>query len=76
MMAACQPLEFIVLPDATYIVIADQDHLRRIFTDGRDWPKEIEPTYQGNSIGRWITASHTAEAIGPDDCHQIIVERK
>jgi hypothetical protein len=27
---------------------------RRIFTDGRDWPKEIEPSYAGYSIGRWI----------------------
>jgi hypothetical protein len=30
------------------------DHYRRIFTDGRDWPKAIEPTFSGYSIGRWI----------------------
>jgi hypothetical protein len=53
-MIAYQPLEFIVLPETTYIVVADQDHLRRIFTDGRDWPKEIEPTYLGYAIGKWI----------------------
>jgi len=28
----------------TYVLIADYDALRRIFTDGRDWPAEIEPT--------------------------------
>jgi hypothetical protein len=39
MMAGYQPLEFIALPETTYIVIGDQDHLRRIFTDGREWPK-------------------------------------
>jgi hypothetical protein len=54
MMVAFRPLEFIVTQDTTYIVIADYDPLRRIFTDGRDWPKEIEPTFQGYSIGRWI----------------------
>jgi hypothetical protein len=27
---------------------------RRIVTDGRDWPKEIEPTFLGYSIGKWI----------------------
>jgi hypothetical protein len=54
MMIAFFPLEFIVLPETTYIVIADQDHLRRIFTDGRDWPKDLQPTYAGYSIGRWI----------------------
>ena len=53
-MIAFFPLEFMVLPDTTYIIIADQDHLRRIFTDGRDWPKQMEPTYQGYSIGTWI----------------------
>ncbi|HLH98379.1 MAG TPA: hypothetical protein VKW08_24990 [Xanthobacteraceae bacterium] len=54
MMVAFQPLEFVVLPETTYILIADYDPLRRIFTDGRDWPTEITPTFQGYSIGRWI----------------------
>jgi hypothetical protein len=54
MMVAFRPLEFIVMPDRTYILIADYDPLRRIFTDGRDWPKEIEPTFQGYSIGKWV----------------------
>jgi hypothetical protein len=54
MMVAFRPLEFVITPSTTYLLIADVDHYRRIFTDGRDWPKEIEPTYQGYSIGRWI----------------------
>ena len=33
--------------------------MRRIFTDGRDWPKTIEPTFQGYSIGRWIDEGGT-----------------
>ena len=28
--------------------------IRRIFTDGRDWPAEGEPSYEGYSIGKWI----------------------
>ena len=54
MMVAFRPLEFIVTPETTYIIIADYDPLRRIFTDGRDWPQEIEPTFDGYSIGKWI----------------------
>ena len=46
------PLEFVVTPATTYILIGTQ--ARRIFTDGRDWPKEIDPSYAGYSIGRWI----------------------
>jgi len=54
MMIATRPLEFVVTPDTTYILVGGNDHYRRIFTDGRDWPKDIEPTYSGYSIGRWI----------------------
>jgi hypothetical protein len=59
MMVGFHPLEFVVMPDTTYILIADFDPLRRIFTDGRDWPKTIEPTFQGYSIGRWIDEAGT-----------------
>jgi hypothetical protein len=54
MMIAFRPLEFVLSPETTYILIADYDSLRRIFTDGREWPKVIEPTFQGYSIGRWV----------------------
>ena len=54
MMMAFIPIEFVVTPDTTYILVGMYDHFRRIFTDGRDWPKDIEPTFAGYSIGRWI----------------------
>ena len=54
MMIAFRPLEFVVTPQTTYVLIGGEDHYRRIFTDGRDWPKETEPTYAGYSIGKWI----------------------
>jgi hypothetical protein len=54
MMMAFRPLEFIVTPKTTYILIGSDDHHRRVFTDGRDWPVEIEATFSGYSIGRWI----------------------
>jgi hypothetical protein len=46
--------EFVVTPETTYILTDGSDYYRRIFTDGRDWPTSIEPTYRGYSIGRWI----------------------
>jgi hypothetical protein len=56
MMVAFRGLEFVVTPERTYVLVGDQDQPRRIFTDGRDWPREITPTYGGYSIGRWIDA--------------------
>ena len=44
--------EYIITPDTTYIV-ADTD-MRRIFTDGRPWVVDAQPTYRGFSIGKWI----------------------
>ncbi len=54
MMIAFRPLEFIISQGVTHIIIADYDPLRRIFTDGRDWPISQEPTFAGYSIGKWI----------------------
>jgi hypothetical protein len=53
-MSAYEPLEIIVTPDITYILINHIEHARRIHTDGRDWPATIEPTFVGTSIGKWI----------------------
>jgi len=52
-MMAIPTQEYVVTPDTTYILLSSGD-FRRIFTDGREWPAEIEPTYEGYSIGRWI----------------------
>jgi len=48
-------MEFIVTPETTYIAPGGEP-LRRIYTDGRDWPTDLDPapTYAGYSIGRWI----------------------
>ena len=54
MMMAFGPLELIITPATTYILMGWHDHYRRIFTEGRDWPTEIDPSYSGYSIGRWI----------------------
>jgi hypothetical protein len=55
MMTAYEPMEVIVTPDTTYIMIdVHTDSVRRIFTDGRDWPTDAEPAFTGYSIGKWI----------------------
>jgi hypothetical protein len=47
-------IEFVVLPNTTYVLIDDgNDSVRRIFTDGRDFPADFEPTFTGYSIGKW-----------------------
>ncbi len=52
-MAGNQGLEFVVTPKVTHVIFV-QAMPRRIYTDGRDWPGDVEPTFDGYSIGKWI----------------------
>jgi len=57
MMNIYDPMEVVITPDITYILISHvNDSYRRIYTDGRDWPQEgeYELTYAGYSIGKWL----------------------
>jgi hypothetical protein len=47
------PMEIVVTPATTHILIQHIHDMRRIFTDGRDWPKNEDPTFAGYSIGKW-----------------------
>ena len=54
-MSFYDPVEIIVMPEITYILIShNDDSYRRIYTDGRDWPADPEPTFAGYSIGKWV----------------------
>ena len=53
MMVGIYPMEIIITPKTTYL-LSDYNEPRRIFTDGRNWPKEVEPTFNGYSIGKWV----------------------
>jgi hypothetical protein len=54
-MSGVSPMEFIVAPNVTHVLFEVMAMTtRRIYTDGRDWPKNLEPTFAGYSIGRWI----------------------
>jgi hypothetical protein len=48
------PMEFVVTPNTTHILVENIRDSRRIFTDGRDWPAHMEPSLLGYSIGKWI----------------------
>jgi hypothetical protein len=48
-----EPMEVIVMPDTTYIMLSYMSEFRRIYTDGRKWPDDLEPAYAGYSVGKW-----------------------
>jgi len=53
-MIGYEPIEILVTPEITYVRLHFMGEFRRIYTDGRDWPQNRQPSYLGTSIGRWI----------------------
>ena len=51
-MTVVYPMEVVITPKTTYI-LTDYTIPRRVFTDGRDWPTEMDQNFNGTSIGRW-----------------------
>ena len=56
-MMAVQPMEIVITPGATYFMLKQFNTLRRVYTDGRKFPGDLEPSYTGTSIGRWQDTS-------------------
>jgi len=52
-MTVVYPMEIVVMPETTYIMIEYANQLRRIYTDAREWPEALEPSFVGYSIGTW-----------------------
>jgi hypothetical protein len=55
-MHAYSPMEIVVTPKTTHILIEHIHDSRRIHTDGRGWPEDMDenPMFAGYSIGRWV----------------------
>jgi hypothetical protein len=52
-MTVIRPIEFVTLPKITYVIF-ESYMPRRIYTDGRSFPKDEEPAFIGYSIGNWV----------------------
>jgi hypothetical protein len=48
------PMEFIIKRNIVYVHLEYQSALRRIYTDGRDFPTDQIASWMGYSIGKWI----------------------
>jgi hypothetical protein len=52
-MTVYDPMEIVITPMAVRLLIGHVHDSRRIYTDGRPWPEEPDPSYAGYSIGTW-----------------------
>ena len=54
MMMIYQPMEIVIKPNVVYFLVESTSPIRRVYTDGRDWPKTFLPAFAGYSIGQWL----------------------
>jgi hypothetical protein len=53
------PMEIVITPNTTYILMEYLSMLRRIYTDGRGFPTDEDPSWMGYSIGKWVDEGGT-----------------
>ena len=58
------PSEYVITPNLVYIIYEYMSQVRRIFTDGRNHPEDLEPSYDGHSIGHWEGDTLVVETVG------------
>jgi hypothetical protein len=57
MMSGVFPVEWVFTPATTFMLSEFMiQSPRRIYTDGRSFPENLEPTYSGYSTGKWLDA--------------------
>jgi len=65
-------LEFLFTPGRV-TMLAEDSSIRRIYTDGRAHPKEVDPSYYGDSIGHWEGATLVVDTVGLQDDNDIVI---
>ena len=64
---APDPIELVQTPQRVVILYESWHIFRSIPTDGRDHPKNPDPTWMGNSVGHWDGDTLVVDSIGFND---------
>jgi len=59
LMTLYEPIEIVVKPKMTYMLAESMSPIRRIYTDGREWPKTNDEGFLGYSIGKWSDTANS-----------------
>jgi hypothetical protein len=58
------PVEYLIQEGRVTVVHEYQSQVRRIWTDGRGHPQDLEPSFNGHSIGHWEGDTLVVETVG------------
>ncbi len=65
--AVTSPWKIVEIPGVTIVLYESRTIFRQIFTDGRTFPTDMNPAWQGYSIGRWDGDTFVVETRGFND---------
>ena len=61
------PFEIVQIPGRMFMFFEEQHIWRTIWADGRELPKDPDPSYLGYAVGKWEGDSFVVETIGFND---------
>jgi hypothetical protein len=67
MLVRNSPFKIVQTPAVFVVLYEEFNHYRQIFTDGRSFPPETNPSWFGYSLGKWDGDTFVAETIGFND---------
>jgi hypothetical protein len=73
---AALPFKILTLRGMVVILYEVQTTYRQIFTDGRELPKDPNPTWTGYSVGKWDGDTLVVDTTGFNDAESILPERR
>ena len=62
-----RPFEIIPIPGRVLLLFEWDHWVRQIWMDGREHPKDPDPTWMGHSIGRWDGETLVVDTVGLND---------
>jgi hypothetical protein len=65
--AVTSPWKIVEIPGVTIVLYESRTIFRQIFTDGRTFPTDMNPAWQGYSMGRWDGDTFVVETRGFND---------
>jgi len=67
MLAPVYPMAILQTPGKVVVIHEFMNTVRWIYTDGQGHPKDLDPTWMGNSIGKWEGDTLVVDTIGFND---------
>ncbi|HXC33066.1 MAG TPA: hypothetical protein VNZ56_11360, partial [Verrucomicrobiae bacterium] len=67
MLAPVYPMAILQTPGRVVVIHEFMNSIRWIYTDGQGHPKDLDPTWFGNSVGKWEGDTLVVDTIGYND---------